>query len=95
MKLLIAANKTTNFHKLETSTYNDLLEQNITKSYKQAQPDTVQGIHTENKNITTKLGIDDRVDKTANKEAFITLKDHKPNFPNKPNCRLINPPNLR
>ena len=90
-KLLIAADKTTNFYKLEPSAYNDLLEQNITKSYKKAQPDTVQAIHAENKNITTKLGIDDRVDKTASKEAFITLKDHKPNFANKPTCRLINP----
>ena len=90
-KLLFAADKTTNFYKLEPSAYNDLLEQNITKSYKKAQPDTVQAIHAENKNITTKLGIDDRVDKTASKEAFITLKDHKPNFANKPTCRLINP----
>ena len=37
-KLLIAADKTTNFYKLEPSAYNDLLEQNITKSYKKAQP---------------------------------------------------------
>ena len=66
-KLLIAADKTTNFYKLEPSAYNDLLEQNITKSYKKAQPDTVQAIHAENKNITTKLGIDDRVDNTASK----------------------------
>ena len=25
------------------------------------------------------------------REAFITLEDHKPNFPNNPKCRLINP----
>ena len=30
-------------------------------------------------------------DTTASKNAFITLKDHKPNFDNKPTCRLINP----
>ena len=90
-KLLIAADKTTNFYKLEPSKYNDLLEQNITKSYKKAHPNTVRGIHTENKRIATKLGIDDRVDTTANKDAFITLKDHKPNFAKKPTCRLINP----
>ena len=43
------------------------------------------------KKIATKLGIDDRVDTTASKDTFITLKDHKPNFANKPTCRLINP----
>ena len=90
-KLLIAADKTTNFYKLEPSEYNDLLEKNITKSYKKAQPETTQAIHKQNKDIATKLGIDDRVDTTANKAAFITLKDHKPNFTNKPTCRLINP----
>lgn len=90
-KLLIAADKTTNFYKLEPSTYNELLEKNITKSYKKALPETTQAIHKENKDIATKLGIDDRVDTTADKNAFITLKDHKPNFANKPTCRLINP----
>ena len=59
--------------------------------YKKAHPNTVRDIHTENKKIATKLGIDDRVDTTANKDAFITLKDHKPNFANKPTCRLIKP----
>ena len=90
-KLLITADKTANFYKLESSTYNDLLEKNITKSYKKALPETMQTIHEENKDITTKLGIDDRVDTTAEKDTFITLKDHKPNFANKPTCRLINP----
>jgi len=88
---LIAADKTTNFYKLEPSTYNDLLEKNITKSYKKAQSETMQAIHKENKAIARKLKIDNRVDITADKDAFITLKDHKPNFANKPTCRLTNP----
>ena len=90
-KLLIPADKTTNFYKLEPQKYNELLEKNITKSYKKANNDTAQKIQQEDKKITVKLGIDDRVDITAKKEAFITLKDHKPNFANKPTCRLINP----
>ena len=53
----------------------DLLDENITKSYKKAQPGTVQAIHAENKNIATKLDTDYRVDKTTNKEVFITLRD--------------------
>lgn len=90
-RLLIPADKTTNFYKLEPTMYNDLLEKNITKSYKKAHPETIQAIHDQNKDIATRLRIDDRVDSTANKAAFITLKDHKPNFANKPTCRLINP----
>ena len=68
-----------------------ILEKSITKSYEKALPETTQAIHKENKDIAMKLGIDDRVDATADKDAFITLKDHKPNFANKPTCRLINP----
>ena len=43
------------------------------------------------KKIAPKLGIDDRVDTNASKDTFKTLKDHKPNFANKPTYRLVNP----
>ena len=72
--LLIAADKTTNFFKLVPSTYNDLLEKSITKSYKKALTETTQAIHKENKDIATKLGIDDRVDATADKTHSWHLK---------------------
>jgi len=90
-KLLIPADKTTNFYKLEPATYKNLLEKEINKSYKKAPSETTQSVHKKNKEIATKLDLDDRMDTTANKQAFITLKDHKPNFANKPTCRLINP----
>ena len=41
--------------------------------------------------ITDKLNISDRVEQIALKEAYITVKDHKPQFPNDIKCRLINP----
>ena len=90
-KLIIPAHKTTNFYKLEPSAYNDLLEKNIMKSYKRAKPEATRAIHEKTKDIAVKLNIDDRVDTTAEKDVFITLKDHKPNFTNKLICRLINP----
>ena len=48
-------------------------------------------INLGNKRIATRLKLADRINRTAENEAFITLKDHKPNFRNKPTCRLINP----
>ena len=39
----------------------------------------------------TKLELNDRVFETTQRQSFVTLKDHKPNFPNNPSCRLINP----
>ncbi len=46
---------------------------------------------TEEKDIACDLDLADRIDATARKDAYVTLKDHKPNFRNNPACRLINP----
>lgn len=90
-KLIIAADKTSNFYKVEPADYSKLLDQNITKAYKKASADAVKGIHSVSKSIAAKLDIADRVDTMAEREAYVTLKDHKDNFANKPTCRLINP----
>ena len=90
-RLLVKADKSTNFYKLETTKYNQLLHDNITKTYKKGEINQLNNIDNIAKTITEKLSIDDRVEMTATKEAFITLKDHKDNFENKPTCRLINP----
>ena len=90
-RLLIAADKTTNFYKVGLDQHNKLLQDNITKDYKKATPSLEKDINKEDKKIATGLKLDDRIDTTAKSQAFITLKDHKPNFKNKPKCRLINP----
>ena len=90
-RLFVKADKSTNFYKLEAADYNKLLNDNITKTYKKADLNELKKVDSEAKKITRKLNLDDRVEATAQKEAFITLKDHKDNFANKPTCRLINP----
>ena len=90
-RLFVKADKSTNFYKLEAAKYNQLLNDNITKAYKKADDNHMKNIDKEAKVIAKKFKIDDRVEVTAQKEAFITLKDHKDNFANKPTCRLINP----
>ena len=89
-KLLIAADKTTNFYKLEPSTYKDLLRKRTSRNLTRKQNPRRRKQSMKKTDIATKLRIDDRVDTKADKDAFITLKDHKPNFANKPTCRLIN-----
>ena len=89
--LFVKADKTTNFYKLDVPEYKRLLEANITKTYKKADKKQLNTMNEEAKTITKNLNIDDRVETTAMKEAFITLKDHKENFVNRPTCRLINP----
>ena len=41
--------------------------------------------------IVQKLGLQDRVFKTCQRESFVTVKYHKENFQNNPKCRLLNP----
>ena len=90
-KLLIAADKTTNFYRIDTPAYKQLLNKTITKSYKKAPIKSTNKITSEEKKIAKSLKLDDRINALAGKESFITLKDHKSKFNNNPTCRLINP----
>jgi hypothetical protein len=71
--------------------YKKLLTDNITQKYKTANPSTVDDINNDFDVIADALNISERINKTATKQAFVTLKDHKENFQNNPKCRLINP----
>ena len=90
-KVLVKADKTTNFYKLDNNDYNKLLHDNITKTYKKTDTNIPKKITKHDKAIAQQLGLENKVDRLAEKQAFITLKDHKDNFANHPTCRLINP----
>ena len=75
----------------QATTYNKLLTQNVTKTYKHAQQNCFEEIEKERQNIANMLNISNRVDPMSKTNAFISLKDHKPDFENNPKCRLINP----
>ena len=67
------------------------LKENISISYNVAESQAVTEINRDLKDITANLGITEKVETMTSMDAFITLKDHKENFLNKPKCRLINP----
>ncbi len=90
-RMLVCADKTTNLYKITHRDYNKLLDEAITKNYKKAHPASEKKITRDEKKIATKLDIDDRVEKTAERDAFIAVKDHKENFENNPKTRLLNP----
>ena len=90
-RLIISADKTSNYYKIEKEAYDDLLQKSITKDYKKSTEESFKNTTKTDKEIATKLSLEDRIYKTQRKQAFITLKDHKPNFINKPTCRLLNP----
>ena len=90
-RIIVAADKTRNHYKMDKDRYKELLNNNITKDYKTATDTTVDDITKKDKEIATKLEIDDRVYCTSKRESFITLKDHKPNHMNNPKFRVLNP----
>ena len=63
-RLFVKADKSTNFYKLDNTKYNQILNDNITKTYKKADKNQLNKIDAEAKAITKKLGIDDRVEIT-------------------------------
>ena len=90
-KVFVAADKSRHIYKMEKDQYKKLLKENITKTYKKSNKRKISNINWEAKKITEKLSLDDRVERLQETEAYITVKDHKDEFPNKIPCRLLNP----
>ena len=89
--LFVPADKTTNLYKVEVKNYEKLLQDSITNKYRKSNGNIVRQINLEAKQLAKNLKLDNRIEQLPEKPAFITLKDHKPNFATNPKCRLINP----
>ena len=89
--LFVTADKTTNVYEVTPKHYEKLLRDNVTSLYEKTDEATVKAINLEAKAITTELEISDRVEPIAHNPAYVTIKDHKENFPRNVKCRLINP----
>ena len=79
-----------NIYETDKNTYSKLLTENISKTYKETEHNIYSKISKEANIITNNYGISQRVDCLAKSNAFISLKDHKPNLSSNPKCRLIN-----
>ena len=85
------ADRTNNLYEMTPEKYQNLLQETVTKTYKKASQKVESLINLEAKNIVKSYNIDECVESFAKAEAFITLKDHKDNFPSHPAYRLLNP----
>ena len=88
--MFVFADKTNNVYEMKSEDHEKPILENITKTYQKAPKKLEKSINLEPKSITKSLKLADRIDHLAKTEAFITLKDHKENFVNKPTCQLIN-----
>ena len=90
-KMIVSADKTSNYYKVDPKEYKELVKKNVEAEYKKETARNIQNTNKAHKKIVKKLEIEDRVFRTINRECFVTIKDHKENFQNNPKCRLLNP----
>ena len=90
-EIIVKAGKTRNICTLQKEDYNKLLNNNITKDYRKSDSNLVESINKETRQHATELQLGDRMEKMSERKAFFSIKDHKVNFPNNIQCRLINP----
>ena len=60
--VLTPADKTRNMYEMNATSYNKLLTENVTKTYKLTDDNTANNINLELKNIATKLKIDNHIE---------------------------------
>ena len=90
-KVFVSADKSTNIYKMDKESYEKLLFENVTKTHKKSTEQKLKTINKDAKRIVEKLEIDDRIKKMKETQTYITVKNHKEDFPHKISCRLINP----
>lgn len=61
----------------------------ISTKYKKSKIGRYNDINNEDNFLAKHSKIDDRLEYSAKREAYITLKDHKPNFRHKSTCRIV------
>ena len=90
-KAFIPADKTTNLYELDKTQHEKLVQNSITTTHKKASKGIFHSINQEAKAIATLLDNQDRTESIAERQPFISLKDHKENVAKNPTRSLINP----
>ena len=88
--LIIKADKTKNFYKVPKEDYQKLLQDTISQEYKKTDSDLLNVVNTEAVRIASSLGLGERMEMYRQNTAFLTLKDHKAQFPSIITTRIIN-----
>ena len=94
-KVYVDADKTSNKYLMDPANYKELLEKNVQSKYKKADTQDIDEVTSEHQDIVKELEMSERVFKTMPRAAFLTLKDHKENFQNNPQVRLLTPQSVR
>ena len=90
-RTLTPADKTSNMYRLTREQHEKLVHDSVTSTYKKTDNKIQDVINKQGKCIAEKTGVVDKMNINGKSNCFVSLKDHKDNFLNKPTVRLINP----
>ena len=90
-KTLTSAGKTLSMYRLSKEEHQELLANAVTSNSKKASNSIKKKINMASKKNLKNNKILNRIEINGEKNSFFTLKDHKDNFANNPQVRLINP----
>ena len=88
-QLFVSGDKSKNIYKINKKDYEMLMHENITKTYKKINESRIKGINKSAKRILNRLDLENRIEKLQENESYITIKDHKDDFPHKILRRII------
>ena len=77
--------------RLSKDAYSNLLQNAITSEYKKTDKCTATNTNKEGNQHASEVNVINRIEINSTGSSFITLKDHKENFLNRPTTRLLNP----
>ena len=87
-KVFIIADKTQNYYELTKEDHDEILLENVTKTYQKADKSLPNRINTEAKSIAKSFEVDDKLEKISEQQAFFTIRDHKEDFRTNPKYLL-------
>ena len=92
-EMIIPADKSHVLYKIPVPTFEKMLKNEVTKTYKHTTQNEVHNVNKESLKLiqTHEPGLEARVEVFSQTPAFISVKDHKPSFPSKVDVRLLNP----
>ena len=79
-KIFVPADKSRNIYKMDSETYEKLLHENITKTYKKTDKKRLRVINVDAKKIAKDLELEDGIEKMQESECYITVKDIRKTF---------------
>ena len=89
-KVYVNADKSRRIYKMNKNDYDKMVKDSITSMYRKTDRSNVDQVNKEAAEIAKKLELHDRIDSMTESQAMISIKDHKDNFPQRIENRLIN-----